>query len=119
MFPVLRSLLAALSSTLRTQASLQLEILALRHQLGVLQRTKRRRIRLGATDRLLWVALHRLWPEWRKALVLVKPDTVIAWHRKGFRLYWSWKSRRGHVGRPGTSQEIRSLTREMSLRNVL
>ena len=119
MFPVLTSLLAALSSTLRTQASLQLEILALRHQLGVLQRTKRRRIRLGATDRLLWVALHRLWPEWRKALVLVKPDTVIAWHRKGFRLYWSWKSRSGHVGRPGTSQEIRSLIREMSLRNVL
>ena len=74
---VLRSVLVALLSTARTRASLQLEILALRHQLGVLQRTTGRRIRLGATDRLLWVALRRLWPEWRKALVLVKPDTVI------------------------------------------
>ena len=119
MFPVLTSLLVALLSTVQTRGSLQREVLALRHQLGVLQRTNRRRIRIGTTDRLLWVALHRLWPEWREALVLVKPDTVIAWHRKGFRLYWSWKSRSGHVGRPGTSQEIRSLVREMSLRNVL
>ena len=78
---VLRSLLVALLSIVRTRVSLQLEILALRHQLGVLQRAKRRRIRLQGTDRLLWVALRRLWPEWRKALVLVKPDTVIAWHR--------------------------------------
>jgi len=115
----LRSLLIALLSIVRTRASLQLEILALRHQLGVLQRTKRRRIRLQATDRLLWVALCRLWPDWRKALVLVKPDTVIGWHRKGFGLYWRWKSRRGQMGRPGTSQGIRSLIREMSSRNVL
>ena len=90
---VLRSLLVALLSTVRTRVSLQLEILALHHQLGVLQRTKRRLIRLKATDRLLWVTLHRLWPEWRKALVLVKPDTVIGWHRKGFQLYWKCKSR--------------------------
>ena len=91
---VLRSVLVALLSTVRTRASLQLEILALRHQPGVLQRTRRRRIRLGATDRFLWVALHRLWPEWRKALVLVKPDMVIRWHRRGFRCYWKWQSRR-------------------------
>jgi len=92
MYVVLRSLLDALLCSFRTRVSLQLEILALRHQMGVLQRVKRRRIHLKATDRLLWIALHRFWPEWRKALVLVKPDTVIAWHRKGFRLYWSWKS---------------------------
>ena len=80
---VLISLLAGLTSTFRTRASLQVEILALRHQLAVLQRTRRRRVPLRATDRLLWVALVAFWPEWRKAFVLVKPDTVIAWHRKG------------------------------------
>ena len=116
---VLRSLLVALLSIVRTRVSLQLEILALRHQLGVLQRTNRRRIRLKATDRLVWVALLRLWPEWRKALVLVKPDTVIGWHRKGFRLYWRWKSRSRIGGRPATSEDIRKLIREMSCRNVL
>src|SRR5512136_1989532 len=98
---VLRSVLVALLSTVRTRAWLQLEILALRHQLGVLQRAKRGRDPLRAMDRLLWVALHRLWPEWRKALVLVKPDTVIRWHRRGFRFYWKWKSRRALMGRPG------------------
>jgi putative transposase len=70
---VLRSVLITLLLTVRTRVSLQLEILALCHQLGVLQRA----IPLRAMDRLLWVALHLLWPEWRKALVLVKPDTVI------------------------------------------
>jgi len=116
---VVRSVLVALLSTVRTRVSLRLEILALRHQLAVLQRTKRRRIRLGATDRFLWLALHRLWPEWRKALVLVKPDTVIRWNRRGFRLYWKWKSRRGLIGRPGAPKEIRSLIREMSSSNIL
>jgi hypothetical protein len=75
--------------------------------------------RVWATDRLLWVALHRLWPEWHKALMLLRPDTVIAWHRKGFRLYWRWKSRRRCGGRPATSEDIRKLIREMSCRNVL
>jgi putative transposase len=116
---VLISLLAGLASTLRTRTSLQVEILALRHQLAVLQRTKRRRVPLRAMDRLLWVALLRLWPEWRKALVLVKPETVVGWHRRGFRFYWIWKSRRGRMGRPGTPKEIRALIREMSSSNVL
>jgi hypothetical protein len=116
---VLISLLAGLTSTLRTRASLQVEILALRHQLSVLQRGNRRRLRLRASDRLLWVFLSRLWPEWRKSLMLVKPDTVIGWHRRGFRFYWKWKSRRGRIGRPGTSAEIRELIREMSCSNIL
>ena len=77
---VLRSVLVALLSTVRTRTSLQLETLALRHQLGVLQRARRGRVALRAMDRLLWVA-HRLWPEWRRALLLVKPDTIIGWHR--------------------------------------
>ena len=82
MCAVLTSVLAGVFSAFRTRASLEFEILALRHQLAILQRTKKRRVPLRTVDRLLWVALCRLWPEWRKALVLVKPDTVIGWHRK-------------------------------------
>ena len=74
---MLISLLAGLTSTLRTRASLQVEILALRHQLAVLQRSKPKQVVLRPTDRLLWVSLSRLWPEWRRALMLVKPETVI------------------------------------------
>ncbi len=74
---VLISLLAGLTSTLRTRASVQIEILTLRHQLAVLQRSKPKQAVLRPTDRLLWVALSRLWPEWRRALILFKPETVI------------------------------------------
>jgi hypothetical protein len=72
---------------------MQIEILALRHQLAVLQRRTNKRASLRTADRLLWVMLSRLWGQWRSTLVIVKPETVIAWHRKGFRLYWRWKSR--------------------------
>lgn len=75
---------------------MQIEILALRHQLAVLQR-QQKRVRLAAADRLLWVVLSRFWKQWRAVLVIVKPETVIAWHRKGFRLYWCWKSRKTEV----------------------
>ena len=115
---VLISLLAGLASSLRTRASLQLEILALRHQLGVLQRTERRRLRLRTSDRFLWAILLRFWADWRKELVIVRPETVIGWHRRGFRFYWNWKSRR-RIGRPGIPKEIRQLIREMSATNVL
>jgi hypothetical protein len=64
---------------------LQLEILALRHQLDVLNRSRRRRLHLTQADRLLWVCLSRVWSQWRSAVVIVKPDTVIAWHRRAFR----------------------------------
>jgi putative transposase len=70
-------------------------------------------------DRLLWVTLLRLWPDWRKALILFKPDTVIGRHRRGFRLYWKWQSRRGRIGRPGTARAIRELIRGMSNSNLL
>jgi hypothetical protein len=113
------SLVVGLASTFRTRASLQVEILVLRHQLAVLQRSKRGRLSLRTVDRLLWAVFLRLWPEWRKALVIVKPDTVIGWHRRGFRLYWKWKSRRGRSGRPMTVREIRELIRDMSASNVL
>ena len=97
---------------------MQIEILALRHQLAVLQRQKKR-VSLRAADRLLWVLLSRIWKQWRSALVVVKPETVIAWHRKGFRLYWRWKSRAGKCGRPCVSRETRELIRQMSKANPL
>ena len=119
MFRLLTSLLSALRSGLRTRAALQLEIVALRHQIQALRRSQPGRVRLGAADRLFWTWLRRLWSGWRSALVIVKPETVIAWHRQGFRLYWKWKSRRGQSGRPELGKEIRQLIRTMSLANPL
>ena len=70
-------------------------------------------------DRLFWIVLSRVWPAWREALVIVKPETVIAWHRKGFRLFWTWKSRRGKLGRQPVPREVRDLIRRMSRENPL
>ena len=84
---------------------MQLEILALRHQINVLRRSQRGRVRLSPADRLFWTWLMHLWSGWRSALAIVKPETVIAWHRKGFRLYWTWKSRHGQPGRPALAKE--------------
>ena len=111
------TLLFSLRDCFLARAVLQAEILALRHQLLVLQRSNHgRRLRLGCTDRVLWVWLSRLWNDWRSALLIVKPETVIAWHRKGFRLYWRWRSR-GCKGRPTVCPEVRNLIRQMSLAN--
>src|SRR5215470_7630727 len=113
------STIVNIRSWFRTRASLQVEILALRHQVAVLKRSQRNRLRLKSLDRLLWVWLSRLWSQWRSALLIVKPETVIAWHRKGFRLYWNWKSRRGTLGRPQVCEEVRELIRKISLANSL
>src|SRR5215472_15869749 len=117
--PTLLALLAAISSIFRTRASLQVEILALRHHLTVLRRTSRRRVKFGGGDRLLWVGLSRVWKNWRSALFVVKPETVIGWHRQGFRLYWTWRSRRGEAGRPPVSREVRELIGKMRQANPL
>ena len=98
--------LATLSSIFRSRAALQLENLALRHQIGVLQRSTRRRPRLTPVDRLVWVWLSRVWSGWRSALAIVQPETVLAWHRAGFRLFWTWKVRRGQPGRPAVSCQV-------------
>jgi putative transposase len=98
---------------------MHIEILALRHQLAVLQRLTKKRPRLRTVDRLLWVMLSRVWSQWRSALVIVKPETVIGWQRKGFRWYWRWKSRAEKSGRPCVSREIRELIRQMSRANPL
>jgi len=116
MISVLLSLLLTLRTWARSRAALQLEVLALRHQLQVLQRTRPRRLRLAKTDRWLWALLSRFWSGWRTALVIVKPETVIAWHRRGFRLWWTWKSRR-RIGRPTVPADVRSLIRTMAQAN--
>ena len=117
MITILSALLSLLSFRVRSRASLELELIALRHQVTVLRRQHPSRLRLFSTDRLLWVWLYRVWPKALNAMVLVKPATVVQWHRKGFRLYWRWRSRR--LGRPKMSTEIRDLIRQMSLANPL
>jgi hypothetical protein len=119
-FPMLiplTALFATLSSVFRSRTALQLENLALRHQIGVLQRTARKRPKLTPGDRLLWVWLSSIWSGWRSALAIVKPETVIAWHRVGFRLFWTWKVRRGRPGRPVVFREVRELVRRMCREN--
>ena len=112
-------MLGVLSSLFKTSVELRLENLALRHQLGVLRRSAPNRLQLLPADRILWVVLGHLWADWKSALLIVKPETVIAWHRKGFRLYWTWKVRRGKRGRPALPQEMRDLIRMMSRNNPM
>jgi putative transposase len=118
MISVLLSLLLTLRGWAHSHAALQLEVLALRHQRQVLHRARSPRFRLTAADRLLWVWLARVWNNWRPALVIVKPETVLAWHRRGFRLLWTWKSRR-RTGRPTVPSDVRALIRTMSRANPL
>ena len=112
-------LVGTLSLLFRARAALQLENLTLRHQIGVLQRSVKKRSKLTAADRVLWAWLCGIWSDWRSALVIVKPETVIAWHRKGFRLFWTWKIRQGQVGRSAVPREARDLIRKMSRENPL
>ena len=117
MIAILSTFVSALFFRLRSRASLELELVALRHQVSVLRRQHKGRLRLFATDRLLWVWLYRIWPRCLDAMVLVKPATVIQWHHKGFRLYWRRRSR--PLGRPRKSTQIRDLIRRMSMANPL
>ncbi|WP_202804171.1 helix-turn-helix domain-containing protein [Methylocystis sp. ATCC 49242] len=117
MITILSALLSLLSFRVRSRASLELELIALRHQVTVLRRQRAGQLRLFSADRLLWVWLYRVWPQILNAMVLVKPATVVQWHRKGFQFYWRRRSRR--LGRPRTGAEIRDLIRQMSLANPL
>jgi len=112
---VIGLILGFLHAVLLPRTVLIAENLALRQQLAVLQ-VSVKRPRLQKRDRLFWVCLSRLWSGWRPCLMIVKPDTVIAWHRQGLRLYWRWKSRKT-PGRPGTDAEIRGLIRRMAREN--
>jgi putative transposase len=113
----LTTLLATLSSIFRSRTALGFENLALRQQIAVLQRSARKRLKLTSRNRLLWICLSHLWSDWRSALPIVKPETVVAWHRAGFRSFWTWKVRRGQPGRPPISREVRDLIRKMCREN--
>ena len=102
----------------RSRAALAAEILVLRQQINVLRRASPKRLPFRSIDRLILGSVCRLFPEMYDALAIVRPDTVIRWHRAGFRLYWRWKSRR-RCGRPPVSLEVRQLIREMSIANPL
>jgi putative transposase len=110
-------LFGTLKSCLRTQRELALENLALRQQLAV-WKAREPRPRLTEMDRLFWVFLSRVWATWRHSLHVVRPETVVRWHRQGFRRYWTWKSQR-RSGRPLISMEVRDLIRRMSTTNPL
>ncbi len=99
-------------------ANLTVENLALHQQLSVLNRSIKRP-KFKAKDRLFWIMLFRFWRNWKDPLVLVKPETIVGWHRKGFRLFWRWKSRSKSPGRPQISQEIRNLIYKMAMANPL
>ena len=103
---------------IRSRAALEAEIWTLRQQINVLRRTAPKKLSFSAIDRLVFVGLYRLFPKVCDALAIVKPDTIVRWHRAGFRLYWRWKSRR-RGGRPRIPLKICRLIREMSIANPL
>ena len=111
--------LRMLCDCFKPQQRLEAEILVLRHQLNVLQRhSPRRRLQLRWADRALFIWLYRRYPHILDAVTIVRPETVVRWHRKGFAAYWRWKSR-SPGGRPRIAQEVRDLIRRMSLENPL
>ena len=100
----------------RSRSSLEGEVIALRHQLNVLRRSAPKRPALTSFDRFIFMLLYRLAPTVLEAVTIVRPETIVRWHRAGFRTFWRWKSRR-RPGRPKVPLEIRQLIREMSLAN--
>jgi putative transposase len=113
---IVSALLGALIAAFRPRASLVVEILVLRQQLAVFKRT-RPRPQIRPIDRAFWVVASRVWSRWADALAIVKPATVIAWHRRGFARFWAWKSR--HRGRPPLAPEVVALIVQMVCENPL
>jgi transposase InsO family protein len=111
------ALFLLIRSLILPRTTLAAENIALRQQLAILNR-KIHRPQLHRRDRFFWVILSQLWKNWREVLIIVKPETVIRWHRQGFKLYWRWKSK-APVGRPKIDKEIRELIRKMSRENPL
>jgi putative transposase len=116
MLRLLLALLPTLRSALRSRRDLVLENLALRQQLATL--ASRRHPDIRAADRIFWILLRRLWSGWAESLAIVRPDTVVRWHRASFRISWNWLSRRGqHSVRPPLPREVRALIRRMATEN--
>src|SRR4030081_711693 len=118
MIDFLMLLACVLTRLFRSRARLEAEILVLRHQLNILERKSTERVEFKRIDRLVVTVLYRLVPGVLDALKILKPETVIRWHRAGFRAYWRWKSR-SRGGRPKTPLEVRQLIRDMSIENPL
>src|SRR5262249_6521620 len=118
MTDLLRLILAVLASLFKSRAELEAENLDLRQQVNVLRRRMPKRPALTNIDRLLFVWLYRWFPTTVSALAIVRPETVIRWHRAGFRVYWRWRSR-SRFGRSKISAELRALIHEMSQANLL
>ena len=116
MIPFFLGFLPCLSAFFRSRYSLGLEIIALRQQLGIFKR-RLPRPRMRIQDRIFWILLRRLWPAWSQVLIIVKPETVVAWHRAGFRLFWRLRSQAKSFGRPKVDPELRSLIRRMVKEN--
>ena len=114
---LISALFLLIRSLIISRTALAAENLALRQQLALLNR-KFNRPQLRRRDRFFWVILSQLWKNWREVLIIVKPETIIKWHRQGFKLYWRWKSK-APVGRPKIDKEIRELIKRMSLENPL
>jgi hypothetical protein len=110
------AVVAYLRTLFLTRHKLALEAVALRQQLAVFKR-QQPRPKLDRLDRLFWIVLRRLWDGWSEALIIGKPETVVSWHRAGFRLFWRWRSRRRRPGRPKVNGEIRRLIRRMKAEN--
>src|ERR1035438_4536074 len=111
MLRTLKLLLGLIAQSCCSRRDLALENLALRQQLAVLKH-RRPQPRFAPPDKIFWVILRRLWPGWKVALILVQPETVVRWHRAGFKLYWTWLSRhRNRVGRKCVSRELREIGR--------
>jgi transposase InsO family protein len=104
-------------SLFKSRRQLTLENLALRQQLAMLKPSVKRP-RVSPADRLFWILFSKYVDGWRTMLHALNPDTVVRWHREGFWLYWTWKSRRKHVGRPPVDKEIRKLIRQMQSTNI-
>ncbi len=115
MLELLLSVLAALRVLFRSRGDTALEVLALRQQVAVLKR-QRPRPTLTRWDRLFWTGLRYMWPRWTNVLLVVKPETVIRWHRAGFRLYWRWRSR-ARPGRPPITEEMQTLIGRLATEN--
>ena len=113
---VLKAILVFLRAFILGRTAAAIENLALRQQLAVCKQSVKRP-KLCLRDRVFWVLLSRMWPNWRSSLAIVQPETVVKWQRMGFRLYWRWKSKAGKPGRPRIEREIRDLIRRMSREN--
>jgi hypothetical protein len=110
--------LALFASPFKSKSRVEAENAALRHQLIILRRKVRGRVRLTNGDRLYFIQLYRWFPSVLKAITIVRPDTLVRWHRAGFRRYWRWKSR-ALGGRPQIDADLRALIRRMSVDNPL